>query len=57
MKNNKKKVLIIKGSPHKNGDTSYILKEIKGKINGEIEEVIYKDLSVTLSIKKRFRKN
>lgn len=39
MKNNKKKVLIINGSPHKNGDTSYILKEIKGKINGEIEEV------------------
>jgi len=35
----KKKVLIINGSPHLNGDTAYILNEIKEKIDGEIEEI------------------
>lgn len=34
-----KKVLIINGSPHKDGDTTYILNEIKKNINGDIEQI------------------
>lgn len=34
-----KKTLIINGSPHKNGDTSYIIQQIKNKLEGEIEEI------------------
>lgn len=33
------KALIINGSPHKNGDTAYIIEELKKKIDGEIEEI------------------
>lgn len=36
---NHNKTLIINGSPHKNGDTSYIVNQIKRKLNGEIEEI------------------
>ncbi len=35
----KKKTLIINGSPHKNGDTAYILQQIKNKLEGEVEEI------------------
>ncbi len=33
------KALIINGSPHKNGDTAYIIEELKKKFDGEIEEI------------------
>lgn len=33
------KTLIINGSPHKEGDTSYIINELKNKIGGEIKEI------------------
>lgn len=34
-----KKSLIINGSPHKDGDTSYILKQMKERIEGEVIEI------------------
>lgn len=34
-----KKMLIINGSPHSNGDTSYIISKLKEKINDKIEIV------------------
>ncbi len=34
-----KKILIINGSPHKNGDTSYIVEQINNRLEGEIEEI------------------
>jgi len=34
-----KKVLILNGSPHKDGDTAFIINQIKNKLEGEIEEI------------------
>jgi len=34
-----KKTLILNGSPHKNGDTVFIINQIKDKLEGEIEEI------------------
>lgn len=33
------KTLILNGSPHKDGDTAYIVSKIKEKLEGEFEEI------------------
>lgn len=35
------KILILNGSPHKNGDTSYIVNEIKKKTTRRSRRVIF----------------
>ena len=32
-----KKMLILNGSPHSNGDTAYIIEKLKERINNKIE--------------------
>ena len=39
MEKNIDKALIINGSPHRNGNTSYITKKIKEKFNCQVEEI------------------
>ena len=40
----KMKVLILNGSPHKNGSTAYIINKIKERLNAEIDEwILYKE--------------
>ncbi len=48
------KTLILNGSPHKNGDTSYIVNELKKKIDGEIEEIFLYDAKISPCIDCRY---
>lgn len=48
------KTLILNGSPHKNGDTSYIVNELKKKIDGEIEEIFLYDAKLSPCIDCRY---
>lgn len=53
---NHNKTLIINSSPHKNGDTSYIVNQIKRKLNGEIEEIFPYFDNIKPCIDCRYRK-
>lgn len=35
-----KKTLILNGSPHENGNTAFIINQIKNKLKGEVEEIL-----------------
>ncbi len=39
-------MLIVNGSPHKNGDTAYIVNKVKEKLNGDIEEIFLYDKNI-----------
>ena len=40
------KTLTLNGSPHKDGDTAYIVSKIKEKLEGEIEEIYLYDENI-----------
>lgn len=48
------KILILNGSPHKNGDTSYIVNEIKKKLQGEVEELFLYDAKISPGVDCRY---
>ena len=48
------KKLILNGSPHKNGDTSYIVNELKKKLDGEIEEIFLYDAKISPCVDCRY---
>lgn len=48
------KILILNGSPHKNGDTSYIVNEIKKKLQGEVEELFLYDAKISPCVDCRY---
>lgn len=48
------KILILNGSPHKNGDTSYIINELKKKIDGEIDEIFLYNAKISPCIDCRY---
>lgn len=48
------KTLILNGSPHKNGDTSYIVNELKKKLDGEIEEIFLYNAKISPCVDCRY---
>ncbi len=48
------KMLILNGSPHKSGDTSYIVNKLKSKFNQEIEEIFLYDSKIQPCIDCRY---
>mgnify|MGYP001624099009 CR=1 FL=1 len=48
------KTLILNGSPHKNGDTAYMVSKIKEKLDGEFEEIYLYDENIKPCIDCRY---